>query len=82
MEQNDCKTPRLRRKLVLQQRFNARSNQHSCKSLTSYLKHLSSSIIFLKMMHLYVCMFFYVVDDKEENARKKTKFANHSSQSK
>jgi len=33
-------------------------------------------------MHLYVCMFFYVADDKEENARKKTKFANHSSQSK
>jgi len=33
-------------------------------------------------MHLYVCMFFYVPDDKKENARKKTKFANHSSQSK
>ena len=33
------------------------------------------------MMHLYVYMFFYVADDKEENARKKTKFANHSSQS-
>ncbi|QCD95797.1 hypothetical protein DEO72_LG6g493 [Vigna unguiculata] len=50
MEQNDCKNARLRKKLVLQQRFNARSNQHSY--------------------------------DKEENARKKTKFANHSSQSK
>ena len=30
-------------------------------------------------MHLYVSMFFYVADDKEENARKRTKFANHSS---
>jgi len=45
MEQNDCKNARLRKKLVLQQRFNARSNQHSCKSLTSYLKHLSFLIL-------------------------------------
>ncbi|QCD92670.1 hypothetical protein DEO72_LG5g738 [Vigna unguiculata] len=29
VKQNDCKNARLRRKLVLQQRFNARSNQHS-----------------------------------------------------
>ncbi|QCE14909.1 hypothetical protein DEO72_LG11g1915 [Vigna unguiculata] len=29
MEENDCKNARLRRKLVLQQRFNARSNQHA-----------------------------------------------------
>ncbi|QCD87431.1 hypothetical protein DEO72_LG3g1967 [Vigna unguiculata] len=50
MEHNACKNARLRRKLVLQQRFNARTQQHSY--------------------------------DKEENARKKTKFANHSSQNK
>ncbi|QCD86746.1 hypothetical protein DEO72_LG3g1272 [Vigna unguiculata] len=50
MEHNDCKNARVRRKLVLQQRFNARSHQHSY--------------------------------DKEENVRKKTKFANHSSQNK
>ncbi|QCE00605.1 hypothetical protein DEO72_LG7g1895 [Vigna unguiculata] len=50
MEENDCKNASLRRKLVLQQRLNAISNQHS----------------------------YY----KEENARKKSKIANHSSQNK
>ena len=32
------------------------------------------------MMHLYVSIFFYVADEKQENARKKTRFANHTSQ--
>ncbi|QCD93053.1 hypothetical protein DEO72_LG5g1124 [Vigna unguiculata] len=35
MEHNDCKNARLRRKLVLQQRFNARSHQHSYKPTVS-----------------------------------------------
>ena len=36
---------RLKRKLVLQQRFNTRTHQHSCKSLTSDLNHLCFIIL-------------------------------------
>ncbi|QCE14552.1 hypothetical protein DEO72_LG11g1555 [Vigna unguiculata] len=46
MEQNNCKNARLRRKLVLQQRFNARSNQHSYKatvSQRSFQKNIDSN---------------------------------------
>jgi len=75
MEQNDCKNARLRRKLVIQQMFNARSNQDSCKCLTSYLKHLSSQILHQKFIYkscisIFVCFFMLQMTKKRMQERK------------
>jgi len=40
MDQKDCKNVGLRRKMALQGRLHARSNQHSCKFLPLHLIHV------------------------------------------
>jgi len=42
---------------------------------------MASTNMSLQIMYLYVYLFFGVADYKEENARKKTKYTNHASQS-
>jgi len=40
MEQKDCQTARLRRKIMLQERLHTRSNKHSCKFVTCHCTHI------------------------------------------
>ena len=58
MEENDCKNARLRRKLVLQQRFNARSNQHAGNLLTYTLNHLTAQSLHQTFIYKFCISMF------------------------
>jgi len=58
MEENDCKNARLRRKFVLQQRLNARSNQHSGNFLTYTLNHLTTQSVHQTFIYKFCISMF------------------------
>jgi len=58
MEENDCKNASLRRKLVLQQRLNAISNQHSCKFLTYTFNHFTIKFVHQTFIYKFCISMF------------------------
>ena len=75
MEENDCKNARYWRDLVLQQRLNARSNQHSCKFLTSHLNHLTSeclhqTFIYKFYFSMFICFWMLQISKKRMQEKK------------